>query len=55
MKFAQSPGSEYLFEYPFVLSAELHKIAKYFNCGIKIWVKLISSINVFIISMFDLF
>ena len=43
MKFAQSPGSEYLFEYPFVLSAELHKIAKYFNCGIKIWVKLINS------------
>ena len=36
MKFAQNSGIEYLLEYPFVPSAKLHKITKYFNCGTKI-------------------
>ena len=36
MKFAQNSGIEYLLEYPFVPSAKLHKITKYFNCETKI-------------------
>ena len=43
IKFAQSPGNNIISNIPFALSAKLHKIAKYFNCGTEIWDKIINS------------